>query len=67
MLELFREEIAEAVKRADFKELKSVVKSLQRRRKKTEHRPDSLIVKLEKLVEAQRETEEEIKYLARSH
>jgi vacuolar-type H+-ATPase subunit I/STV1 len=48
--ELFREEIAETVKRSDFEELKSVVEELAEAQKRTEER-------VEELAEAQKETQ----------
>ncbi|GER94579.1 hypothetical protein A45J_2343 [hot springs metagenome] len=60
VLELFREEIAETVKRSDFEELKSVVRELAEAQKRTEQR-------VEELAEAQKKTEEELRSLARSH
>lgn len=60
VLELFREDIAETVKRSDFEELKSVVKELAEAQKKTEQRLDSLTVKVEELAEAQKKTEQRL-------
>ena len=51
--ELFREEIAETVKRSDFEELKAVVKELAEAQKRTEQR-------VEELAEAQKRTEERL-------
>lgn len=81
VLELFREEIAETVKKSDFEELKSVVKELAEAQKRTEQRVEKLedIVKelaaaqkrteqrVEELAEAQKRTEEELRSLVRSH
>jgi len=52
VLELFREEVAETVKRSDFEELKAVVARLARFQ--------------EELAEAQKRTEEEVKSLSRA-
>ena len=81
VLELFREEIAETVKRSDFEELKFVVKELAEAQKRTEQRVEKLedVVKelveaqkkteqrVEELAEAQRKTEEELRSLVKSH
>jgi len=52
VFELFREEVAETVKRSDFEELKAVVARLARSQ--------------EELAEAQKRTEEEVKSLSRA-
>ncbi|BCB96348.1 hypothetical protein JZK55_12700 [Dissulfurispira thermophila] len=74
VLELFREEIAETVKRSDFEELKSVVRELAEAQKRTEQRVEELAEaqkrteqRVEELAEAQKKTEEELRSLARSH
>lgn len=78
VLELFREDIAETVKRSDFEELKSVVRELaeaQKRteqrveelaeaQKKTEQKLDTLTIKVEELAEAQKRTEQRVEELA---
>jgi DNA repair exonuclease SbcCD ATPase subunit len=51
--ELFKEEIAETVKRSDFEELKAVVRELAEAQKRTEQR-------VEELAEAQKRTEERL-------
>ncbi len=56
VLELFRQEIAETVKRSDFDELKKVVAELAEAQKRTEQR-------VEELAEAQKRTEHEVRIL----
>ncbi len=55
--EIFREEIADTVKKADFDELKAVVTELAEAQKKTEQR-------LNELTEAQKKTEQRVNELA---
>jgi len=64
VLELFREEIAETVKRSDFEELKSVVKELAEAQKKTEQRVEKLEDVVKELAEAQKKTEQRVEELA---
>ena len=64
VLELFREEIAETVKRSDFEELKSVVKELAEAQKRTEQRVEKLEDVVKELVEAQKKTEQRVEELA---
>lgn len=52
--ELFREEIAETVKRKDFKELKGIVKELAEAQKKTEDRLTTVEKIIGELAEAQK-------------
>lgn len=68
--ELFREEIAETVKRSDFEELKAVVRELAEAQKRTEQRVEELAEaqkrteqRVEELAEAQRETQKEVSRL----
>ena len=80
VLELFREEVADTVKRSDFEELKAVVARLARSQeelveaqKRTEKRVEELAEaqkrtekRVEELAEAQKRTEEEVKSLSRA-
>jgi DNA repair exonuclease SbcCD ATPase subunit len=69
--ELFREEIAETVKRSDFEGLKAVVQELAEAQKRTEQRVEELAEaqkrteqRVEELAEAQRRTEQRVEELA---
>jgi len=56
VLELFRQEVAETVKKSDFDDLKRVVTELAEAQKRTEQR-------VEELAEAQKRTEQEVRML----
>lgn len=58
--ELFREEIAETVKRSDFEELKAVVRDLAESQRRSEERLAGLEKTVVELAEAQRRTEERL-------
>jgi len=69
--ELFREEIAETVKRSDFEGLKAVVQELAEAQKRTEQRVEELAEaqkrteqRVEELAEAQKRTEQRVEELA---
>jgi len=69
--ELFKEEIAETVKRSDFDELKAVVRELAEAQGRTEQRVEELAEaqrrteqRVEELAEAQRRTEQRVEELA---
>jgi DNA repair exonuclease SbcCD ATPase subunit len=69
--ELFKEEIAETVKRSDFEELKAVVRELAEAQKRTEQRVEELAEaqkrteqRVEELAEAQKRTEQRVEELA---
>ena len=72
VLDLFREEVAETVKKSDFEELKAVVTrlahsqdELAEAQKRTEGRASSLEAAVERLAEAQKRTEEETRGLTK--
>ncbi len=79
--ELFKEELADTVKRSDFEGLKAVVQELAEAQKAAESRLTKLEItvgelaeaqkrteqRVEELAEAQRRTEEELRSLIRSH
>jgi len=58
--ELFKEEIADTVKRSDFEELKAVVRELADAQKGSEQRLTRLESAVEELAEAQKRTEESL-------
>ncbi len=62
--ELFREEIAETVKRSDFEELKAIVRELIEAQKKSEERIAGLERVVGELAEAQKRTEQRVEELA---
>ncbi len=64
--ELFREEIAETVKRSDFEELKAIVHDLAEAQKRSEERLAGLERVVSGLAEAQKETQKEVSRLDRA-
>ena len=64
VLELFREEVAETVKRSDFEELKAVVARLARSQEELAEAQKRTERRVEELAEAQKRTEKRVEELA---
>jgi DNA repair exonuclease SbcCD ATPase subunit len=58
------QDLKQTVTRADFEELKGVVRELAEAQKRTEQRLDSLVARVEELAEAQKRTEQRLDSLA---
>jgi hypothetical protein len=67
VLEIFREEVLDTVKRSDFEDLKNIVSRLAQAQEELAEAQKRTEQRVEELAEAQRRTEEELGWLIKNH